>query len=135
MVPTKFLPLPSYILNVRCLTTKGELVNVNMFRIRISDNHNVEKMLQPIKSTFWEKWTSRLKSLNSTIYAQQHSGILEKVNYFQKRTLGIHIKTYFWSFLDYHYLKKYFYNWNITLNYCFVYKIKIRSCLIRKYPF
>ena len=31
-----------------------------------------------------------------------------------------HIKVYLWSLVDYQHLQKYFYNWNITLNYNFI---------------
>ena len=37
-----------------------------------------------------------------------------------------------WSFADYQHLQKYFYNWNITLYYCFIHKINIRGNFIWK---
>ena len=39
-----------------------------------------------------------------------------------KAPISIQIKIHLWSFVDYQQLQKYFYNWNITLNYCFIYK-------------
>ena len=41
--------------------------------------------------------------------------------------VNIQIKIYLWSFVDYQRLQKYFYNWHVTLNYCFIYKIDIRG--------
>ena len=47
--------------------------------------------------------------------------------------INIQIKMYLWSFADYqHSLQKYFYNWNIILTYCFIYKINIRGNFIWK---
>ena len=40
-----------------------------------------------------------------------------------KPLISIYTKTYLWSFVDHQYLKKYFFIWNITLNYCFICKI------------
>ena len=51
-----------------------------------------------------------------------------------KAPVSIHIKIYLWSFVDYQHLKKYFYDCNITLNYCFTYKISIRSNLTGYVP-
>ena len=39
--------------------------------------------------------------------------------------ISFHIKIYLWSLVDYQHLQKYFYNWNITLNYYFICKINI----------
>ena len=39
--------------------------------------------------------------------------------------ISFHVKIYLWSLVDYEHLQKYFYNWNITLNYCFTSKINI----------
>ena len=41
--------------------------------------------------------------------------------------VSFHIKIYLWSLVDYQHLQKYFYNWNITLNYYFICKINIRG--------
>ena len=46
-----------------------------------------------------------------------------------KPLISIHTKIYLWSFVDYQYLKKYFYIWNITLNCCFICKIISRLTL------
>ena len=46
-----------------------------------------------------------------------------------KDPISIHIKIYLQSLVDYQHLKKFFYNWNITLNYCFIYKTNIRGNL------
>ena len=43
--------------------------------------------------------------------------------------MSIHTKIYLPSFVDYQYLKKYFYMWNIPLNYCFICKIISRLTL------
>ena len=43
-----------------------------------------------------------------------------------KAPISIHIKIYSWSFVDYQHLRKYSYNWNITLNYCFIHEINIK---------
>ena len=51
-----------------------------------------------------------------------------------KAPMCVHIKIYLWSFVDYHHLQKYFYNWNITLNYCFICKINIRVTLSGNAP-
>ena len=51
-----------------------------------------------------------------------------------KAPISIQIKIYLWSFVDYQHMEKYFYNWNITLNYCFIYKINIRGNFIWKCP-
>ena len=40
-----------------------------------------------------------------------------------KPLISIYTKTYLWSFVDHQYLKKYFFIWNITLNYCSICKI------------
>ena len=55
----------------------------------------------------------------------------ERVN---KAPKIIKVKIYLWLFVDYQHLKKYFYNWNITLSYCSIYKIIIRGNIIWKYP-
>ena len=44
-----------------------------------------------------------------------------------------HFKIYIRSFVDYQHLQKYFYNWNITWNYCFLCKINFRDKFIWKY--
>ena len=44
--------------------------------------------------------------------------------------ISFHIKIYLWSLVDYQHLQKYFYNWNITLNYYFICKINIRGNFI-----
>ena len=49
-----------------------------------------------------------------------------------KAPISIQIKIYLWSFIDYQHIQKYFYNWNITLNYCFIYKINIKDNFIWK---
>ena len=51
-----------------------------------------------------------------------------------KAPIGIQIKIYLWTFVDYQHLQKYFYNWKITLNYSFIYKINIRGNSISKCP-
>ena len=51
-----------------------------------------------------------------------------------KTSISIQIKIYLWSFVDYQHLQKYFYNWNMILNYCSIYKINIRGNFIWKYP-
>ena len=47
-----------------------------------------------------------------------------------KTSISFHIKVYLWSHVDYQHLQKYFYNWNITLNYYFICKIDIRDNFI-----
>ena len=44
-----------------------------------------------------------------------------------KAPISFHIKTYLWSLVDYQHLQKYFYNWNIKLNYYFICKINIKG--------
>ena len=44
-----------------------------------------------------------------------------------KATISFRTKIYLWSLVDYQHLQKYFYNWNITLNYYFICKINIRG--------
>ena len=51
-----------------------------------------------------------------------------------KTPTSIQIKIYLLSFVDYQHLRKHFYYWNITLNYCSIYKINIRSNFPWKYP-
>ena len=51
-----------------------------------------------------------------------------------KSLISIHTKIYLWSFVDYQYLKKYFFIWNITLNHCFICKIISRLTLSGKAP-
>ena len=53
----------------------------------------------------------------------------ERVN---KTSTSIQIKIYLLSFVDYQHLRKYFYYWNITLNYCSIYKINIRGNFLWK---
>ena len=47
-----------------------------------------------------------------------------------KTHISFHIKIYLWLLVDYQHLQKYFYNWNITLNYYFICKINIRGNFI-----
>ena len=49
-----------------------------------------------------------------------------------KASISIQIKMYLWSFVDYQHQQKY--NCNITMNYCFIYKINIRGIFMRKFP-
>ena len=51
-----------------------------------------------------------------------------------KSILSIYIKIYLPSVVYHHQLQKYCYYWNITLNYCFICKINIKSNLTRKLP-
>ena len=44
-----------------------------------------------------------------------------------KAPISFHVKIYLWSIVDYQHLQKFFYNWNITLNYYFICKINIRG--------
>ena len=44
-----------------------------------------------------------------------------------KQYVSIHVKIYLGSFVDYQHLQKYLYNWNITLNYCFIFIINING--------
>ena len=65
--------------------------------------------------------------------------LLKKINIYTtvtayKAPINIHIKIYLWSFVDYQHLQKHFYNWNITLNYWFIYKINIRGSFTWKCP-
>ena len=48
--------------------------------------------------------------------------------------LSIHIKIYLWSLADYQHLQKYFYNCNITLNYCLSLKSVSRVTLSGNAP-
>ena len=34
----------------------------------------MKKMLQPMKTAFWEKWAENFKNLASTFYAKKHFG-------------------------------------------------------------
>ena len=47
-----------------------------------------------------------------------------------KAPISFHIKIYLWSLVDNQHLQKYFYNWNITLNYYFICKIIVRGNFI-----
>ena len=60
---------------------------------------------------------------------------LKKLKLYTKlclETLNIRIKIYLRSFVDFHHLQKYFYNWNITLNHWFIFEINSRGCFIWK---
>ena len=43
---------------------------------------------------------------------------------------SIHIKIYLQLYAYHHHLQKYFDNWNIKLNYCFICKINVRDYFI-----
>ena len=47
-----------------------------------------------------------------------------------KAPISFYIKVYLWSLVDYEHLQKYFYDWNITLNYYFICKSNIRGNFI-----
>ena len=55
--------------------------------------------------------------------------VLERVH---KAPISIQFKIYLLSFVDYQHLQKYFYNWSITMNYYFIYKMNIRGNFIWK---
>ena len=52
-------------------------------------------------------------------------------NWVERKYISIPIKFYV-IFVDYQHLQKYFNNWNITLNYCFIFKSNVRGSVIWK---
>ena len=48
--------------------------------------------------------------------------------------ISFHIKIYLWSLVDYQHLQKYFYNWNITLNYYVVCQNNISNLIYMGMP-
>ena len=127
----------------------------NIFRMQIlagTNYRHLRKMLQPIKSLFWEKWVWIFETLHRAIYVKHHYFFVKNLNPWMVRgQRGYRLPAYSsisqetetthilvtktvpsvftsrvaWVISISSSVSSTFYNWKITLNYWFICKMSV----------